>query len=276
LVAFAHAADNNGYYNEIQNSLNEISELKHKIDLMQQEGFSVNRLTDEFTILRQIHENNLFKISNNQEPDFSHFESRVNSIEGMMADAYRIKDELIALDKSINDVSSEIDTSQAKELYLEAEKEFIDERYEFALAKVDDAYSKIIELQGMQAKANAAYEAASKNIITLIEDNWVIILIAIFGPAIIYVIFRKQIHSKILQDTIDARKFEVDVLKNEIKNAQEIYFVKGTIPEAEYMIKVKLYGDRIRELNREIALFEEQKEKLFVNKKKGPKTRLIL
>lgn len=262
------AFDSNVYQEQRAQAVEKISIIKGDIEEMNQSGFTTTRLGDEFEILRQIHENNLFKINNNQLPDFVQFNERYDSIKEIISIAYQAKDELIALNKAVEELAAEIDIAQAKELYLEAEKEFVDERYEFTIKKIDATYEKLIELQGVRAKANAAYEATRKNLSNFLIENRFIIIGAIVIPITIYLIFRKSLKLRKLNKLISDIKFEVNVLKNEIKKAQEIYFVEGTIPEGEYSIKVKLYSDKIRELNRNLALFEEEKEKILNQKKK--------
>jgi hypothetical protein len=268
LTPLVLAIDSNLYSAERQDSIDKIGFARDKIDEMKQLGFTTTRLEDEFSILRQTQENNLFKINNKQVPDFAQFNLRYSEIEQTISNAYQVKDELDALKKAIDEVSKEINTNEAKDMFLEAEKEFIDERYEFATKKIDATYEKIIELQGVQAKANAAYEATRKNLVNFLIDYQLQIGLIIIVPLIIYLLFRKQLNLNSLNGRINNNKFEVEVLKNEIKKAQEIYFVEGKIPEGEYSIKVKLYGDKIRELNRNIALLEEEKEKLLNKKSK--------
>lgn len=263
------ALDTNAYSEERQTAINNINITKDKIQEMKDLGFTTTRLEDEFTILRQTNENNLFKINNNQLPDFEQFEARLAEIQKTISVAYQVKDELDALKKTIENSSNEIDTTTAKELYLEAEKEFSDERYEFAITKIDATYEKIIELQGIQAKANAAYESTRKNLTNFLIDNQLQIGLIIGIPILIYLLFRKKLKLRSLDNKINSTKFEVEVLKNEIKKAQETYFIEGKIPEGEYSIKVKLYGDKIRELNRNAALMEEEKERLLHLKKKS-------
>jgi SHS2 domain-containing protein len=268
LTPLVLAVDSNLYSAERQDSIDKIGFARDKIDEMKQLGFTTTRLEDEFSILRQTQENNLFKINNKQVPDFAQFNLRYSEIEQTISNAYQVKDELDALKKAIDEVSKEINTNEAKDMFLEAEKEFIDERYEFATKKIDATYEKIIELQGVQAKANAAYEATRKNLVNFLIDYQIQIGLIIIIPLIVYLLFRKQFNLNSLNGKINNNKFEVEVLKNEIKKAQEIYFVEGKIPEGEYSIKVKLYGDKIRELNRNIALLEEEKEKLLNKKSK--------
>lgn len=262
------ALDINAYQEQRQISVNKLNEIKDKIAEMKEDGFSTTRLDDEFVILRQIHENNLFKITNNQLPDFTQFDSRYNSIKEIMAEAYQVKDELMTLNETIKGLSGQMDTTQAKELYFQAEQEFADERYEFAVKNIDATYEKISELQGVQARANAAYEATRKNLATFLVDNRYPLAVIIFTPILVYLIFRKKIKLRNLEKQINEIKFEVEVLKNEIKKAQEIYFVEGKIPEGEYSIKVKLYSEKIREMNRNLALLEEQREGLLNKKAK--------
>jgi len=273
LALFVFAADSNlPYSEERQSSVARINSIKETMDVMEQSGFSVTRLNDEFFVLRQIHENNLFKINNGAVPDFEAFNERAVTIEKIIADAYQVKDELFALNNALNAAEAEINISEPKEMYLEAEKEFIDERYEIAIQKIDATYEKIIELQGVQAKANAAYEAARKNISTFLIDNWAIVSAVIIIPLFIYLIFRRKIKRHFIKRKIESIEFEINVLKNEIKRAQEVYFVKGSLSEGEYSIKVKLYGEKIRDLNRQVAVLQEALEKLSTKRNNKQKS----
>jgi len=149
---------------------------------------------------------------------------------------------------------------------LEAEKEFSDERYEYATARIDATYAKMSELQGVEAKASAAYEATRKSVLGFVSDNWGFIVLVVVGPGFVYLLFRKRIKLWGLNRRIEGARFEEGVLKNEVKKAQENYFIEGRIAEGEYSIKVKMYGEKIRDLNRLAAVYEEKKAELLHGK----------
>lgn len=245
-----------------------LSEISLEIQQIREEGFTVVRFTDEFILIREIYTSAYFLADANKPIDLRLFYERAQNLEKLLIEAKEVRDELIALKIAINEVENTIDTSQVLVLYSQAEQEFNDQRYEISIKKIDEAYEKIVELQGLEAKASAAYEATQKNIISFFEKNWQIILLIIATIIISYLIFRKKIKLIFINKKIDSIEFEINVLKNEIKKSQENYFVKGVLAEEEYSIKAQMYSEKIRDLRGTLALYVEKKEKILRNKKK--------
>jgi hypothetical protein len=260
---YSFALDANIYSSQIQAEKDKVAAFGVSISSMKENGFTVTRMLDELSILRQTAENNIYKIENNQLPDFETFNARADALDKILIEAQQIKDELVALKTTIDGLKGTIDITPLTEMRLEAEKEFADERYEYAIKQIDATYEKVSELQGIQAKANAAYDATRRSVLGFISENWGYILIVVLIPVIGYLIFRKKITLYRLNKRIEEVRFEEGVLKDEIKKAQELYFVGGKLPEAEYSIKVKMYGEKIRDLNRLAAVFEEKKEEIL-------------
>lgn len=264
--SFVFAFDANLYSSGIQSERNRIFDFNKSISDLKESGFAVSRMVDELSVLRQTSENNVYKVDNNLLPDFESFSVRADGLDKILIEAQQVKDELVALKKSIDGLEGKIDLVPLREMYLEAEKEFSDERYEYATAKIDASYAKMSELQGVEAKASAAYEATRRSVVGFVSDNWGYIVLLVVGPGLVYLVFRKRIKLRGLNKRIEEARFEEGVLKNEVKKAQENYFIEGRIPEGEYSIKVKMYGEKIRDLNRMAAMYEEKKAELLHGK----------
>jgi len=63
-----------------------------------------------------------------------------------------------------------------------------------------------------------------------------------------------------LKRKIKANYAEIEVLKGEIRLSQEVYFIKGQMSESEYHIKIKIYSEKIRTLNKDTAMLSEKIE----------------
>lgn len=238
-----------------------LSQINQDIRQIREEGFATVRFIDEFVLVREIYSSAYLLADANKPTDLKLFYERIENLEKLLINAKEVRDELIALKKAISEVDPNIDTNQVQVLYNEAEQEFNDQRYEFSMKKIDAAYEKIVELQGIEAKASAAYEAAQKNIVFFFENNWKTMLTIILIIIIVYLIFRKKIHLYYINNKIESIEFEINVLKNEIKKSQENYFISGSMTEEEYTIKAKMYAEKIRDLRGTLALYQEKKEK---------------
>lgn len=260
------AADYNSQA-DLEQAQNTLKNINLQIQEIRDQGFTVTRFADEYSVLRELYLSAVALADSNRFVDLRLFYERADSLENTIQKSREAQDELVALKLSIDDASKTIDTTQAMEIYLEAEREFNDQRYEIAIQKIDDGYEKLVELQGVQAKANAAYEATRKNVFGFLEDNWQIILTIILIPIIFYLLFRKQVKLYRLTNKINGLEFEVNVLKDEIKKTQKEYFIDGKVSEEEYGIKVRMYSEKIRDLHGTLALFNEKKEALMSGKK---------
>ncbi len=246
---------------EANTALQQINLVRSQIREMGELGFEVTRVSDEFFVSTQVYENNISKEKENIFVDYSRFFEQIKTVKKTISLAYQVNDELIALNYEIENLRLSLDVSEVDVIFAEANQEFKDQRYELVPKLVDSAYTKINELQSIEAKTNAAYDAASKSIEFFIKENLESIITTIISIIILFLIFRRKLKRMLIKRRISLNEYEEEVLKTEIKNTQRRYFVEGDVAESEYNIKIKVYSDKVRELNRETALLIELLEK---------------
>jgi hypothetical protein len=227
---------------------------------MEKEGFKVSRISDELFLIKEQYATAREARISGKPYDLSQIDSRITSLSATIDLAYLTRDEIIAVKIEAENTKKEIDVNEAELIIKQAEQEFNDQRYEKAREYVNSAYEKLIELKSFQAKANAAYIAARKNIEGFLIENGQIIVGILLAIAVLYLLFRKKIKRALLKKKIKDNEAEVMVLKKEIQKAQESFFVRNNLSEGEYAIKTKIYGEKIRDLNRDNALLTEQLE----------------
>jgi hypothetical protein len=235
-----------------------INRLQGQIAILRDDGFAINRLADELFLVKQLLENNKNKEIAGTPVSYVKIFEKVDTISKLIQQAKLINDELVTLQQALDDASVGLDVTQAQEIFNEAKQEFTDQRYEVSLGLIDATYDKILELQSFQAKTSAIYDATSKNIISFVDENKEALVAIIIIPIIIYLVFRKKIKRRRLSKKIRMNEMEIDVLKNEIKNTQQKYFVTGGLSESEYTIKMNIYSEKIRNLNKDTALLQEE------------------
>jgi hypothetical protein len=238
-------------YNKVINNQSQLRDLNER-------GIGTTRISDEIFLAAQLFENAYIKQKEGVFGDYSKSLAQSNQTADLIQRAFGMKDELVTLKEEIDLQTEQLDVTGAKELYSKAEQEFTDQRFERVLEYIDAAYTKLSELQSVQAKSTAMFAASQKNFEEFVKQNWAILAIVIGVPVILYLLFRKKITIYILKKKIELNEMEIIVLKDELKTTQSNYFVKGNMAEATYHIRVRLYGDKIRDLNKENALYTEK------------------
>ncbi|MDD3160087.1 MAG: hypothetical protein PHQ98_03905 [Candidatus ainarchaeum sp.] len=244
----------------------QIIQLESNIFEMKKNSFTTTRLNDEIFIANQLYSEIIYNEENELKVDYETLEKRINSIKKIISIAYQNQDELKTFNESINKVDNTIDKNDLFLIYETANTEFIDERYENSLKLIEQGYEKIVELQSIESKANAVYLATTKNVEYFLNTYYIYIILAFLIPFIVYLIFKRRIRVFLLNSKLDSNKLESDVLKSQIKKTQEDYFIKNILPASEYGIKINLYSEKLRDLNRLNAMYNEELAEL--NKKK--------
>lgn len=258
-------------YNSTLNALNQsIKSMQEMIEA----GFSIQRINDTLSQAEQLFQAQSALLKAGGTPDFSLILERTNEIAKIKKQAEESSDELKALERRLRDVRGESGTFAILE---KAKKEFADERYDKVTPLIEDTYSKISEEQALQTRFRAIYEAGTKTIRDFFKRNWKIITSMTSLIFIIYSILHKRISIFLINRKINNLNFEKEVLQKLIKRAQYEYFHLFKIPEELYHIRIEKYGELIRDIDRQVPLLFEEREKAKGTTKeaKEEKTRLL-
>ncbi len=230
-----------------------LQSLEQEMISLKNEGFHVIKYNDTLTTAKQLYETNSLL----EESDYSLVYQKINEIEELKQKAFKASDELIALELAINQTEG-INLDPVWEVYYQAKDEFNSERYEQCLLLIDKTYEKISETEALDTKVKAFYEATSRNIISFLKQNWKVILIIFVVISLAVLLTHNRIATFLIKNRIKNLKERKSSVKNLIKKTQEEYFDKGVLNESDYHIKLKKYGELIRDLNRQIPLLEEE------------------
>jgi len=253
----------------VKSAKQEIINAENKIRDMKRKGLPTGRALDLLTIAKlnldfAVEKSNLSK----QNPDLFQYREKMKDFKKVSDMAYKVKDELMALRKRIDESKNLPQIESVENLYKQAESEFFDERFERTMDIISEADKKLVELSSLQTRIEAIYEAASANIMAIAKKYQTEILIGIIIPLIIGIIFRQQIKMIQIQQKIKSLELERKILNEEKKKAQNNYFVKGIISENVYKSKMQVYSDMEREITRELAILKEKEHKLNINIRK--------
>ncbi|MEM5783338.1 MAG: hypothetical protein QXX01_03190 [Candidatus Aenigmatarchaeota archaeon] len=238
--------------------------LKAKEDMkkMIEDGFNVVRYNDTLLIAEtEFNSKYYLEIARNETQNYTKVKNLINELSNLKSLAYRTKDELETLKSTIDELSG-INITPVLESYEKARADFYSERYEIALKEIEDTYKVISEQQSIQTKLKLFYEITSRTLENFIKTYWKEILITIAIIIILSFISYKRIKVYLLKKKLENLYIRRNSVRNLIANVQRDYFEKGKIDEGTYNIKVRKYGEIIRDINRQIPLIKEELEEI--------------
>ncbi|MDD5417030.1 MAG: hypothetical protein PHU12_03580 [Candidatus Aenigmarchaeota archaeon] len=231
------------------------------IEEMARANFSTNKVNDTYLLAKQDFdtkstlEGKLFDVS------YDTVLAKTSEIKTLRDKAFSTYDELLALQMYLEPYRDK-NLTETFALYDEAKEEFEDERYDEAAEYIQQTYDKIIEEQSAQSTLKAFYDNTRKTIRNFIIENWHYILLTIAIVTASLIIGYNRLSRYLIKRKIKHLELEKIVLKELIKDTQDQYFDKGKISETDYHIKVKKFGELIRDIERQVPLLQEQLAKI--------------
>jgi len=226
-------------------------------------GLPVSRYNDTLTAAKLLYAAEYVLENSSGKPgDYSLAYRKINEMAELRQTEFRTADELEALKYAISEAKVS-DKEAINAIYLEAKAEFESERYDESMALVSKAYDKISEMEAVDTKVKAVYEAASRGIFGFVKENKkeIISVLLIFCVAVAITYERFTIHlTKRKIADLERRGYTIKQL---IGKTQKEYFEGEKMSEISYNIRIKKYGEMLREINREIPLLKES----IINKK---------
>ncbi len=253
-ISIAFALNATEAYNAILQARKDIAE-------MEAANFSTQLVKDLLFEAEQIYNAQLALEERGGKPEYYLVIERTRKISKIKETAFLLHDELKALEAKLREVNSTGNFSEAWKIFEQAKKEFYDERYEKVPELIDKTYKKIIELQALSTRVAAIYKATTKSITKILEMWWKEIIATIIVILFFIIVFWRKIKLWRIDRKIKLLELEKSVLRELIKKAQYEYFQLGKIPEVVYRVKVRKFGELIRDINRKIPLLLEEKEK---------------
>jgi tetratricopeptide (TPR) repeat protein len=220
-------------------------------------NLSVTRYNDTLVVAKQVYNAQMVLEKTGEKPDYSFVQEKITEMNDIKVKAFRTLDELSALKLTIEQ-TADVNKSVVQDIYAQANVEFESERYEEALKLIDKAYEKISELEAIEAKLRAFYEATSRGIAGFLQEWWKELIITISIIVAIVVLTYNKIICKTLERRIRNLEARKQSIRKLIADTQKDYFESGKIPEETYRIRTKKYAEFIRDINRQIPLVQEE------------------
>ena len=247
---------------DIEDCLNESEEIMFEL---QEQGFNIFRVNDTLIEARDLFEIHIVLKERGRNYNFESVLDYCILISFIQEQAYDARAEFLALIMFYNESFEGFDiinTSSVDVILEKIEDEIFSERYEKVFPLIDSAYNEIGDVKARHTALVLFYTATTKGLKSFFMNNWIFFAVFFGGGLIFYIIFRKPILKRMINNKLlklDLRKKE---LKKLIQKNQRDYFEKGIISESAFVVKSKRLGEMIRDLDRQIPLLNEQLAKL--------------
>ena len=199
-------------------------------------------------------------------PDFDLVSQKISELRELRNVAVLSRDELSALEILVDDFSQE-DDGLLQNFLGTARNEFETERFELVLEEVDKAYIRMSELEALDTKLRAAYDATSRNIMDFLYGVRFYLFGFLLFLFLVFIFARKHVLRFRLRRKIRDLEFRKRVINDLMANIQKEYFENNSLSESNYHVRSKKYGELIRDLNRQRPILEERLAMLGGKKK---------
>ncbi|MFQ5647715.1 MAG: hypothetical protein ACE5FW_00600 [Candidatus Aenigmatarchaeota archaeon] len=224
---------------------------------LQKAGLPVIRYNDTLFLAKQMYEAQLILEEAGAVPDYSLVQEHINELAGIKQKAFRALDELKALELTINQTVG-IDLAPVLEIYAQSRDAFDAERYEECLELAEKTYEKISEMEALETKIRAFYEATSRGISEFLAVWWKEILVTLTALVLAVVLTYNRLMMFLIRKRIEGLEQRKESIRKLVAKTQQGYFESRKISEATYHTRIKKFGEIIRDINRQIPLLKEE------------------
>jgi hypothetical protein len=223
-------------------------------DLLLLVSSELNRLSDQEKIRFELSEGDLEELA---PLDFKVLYNRLSEVEDLHFLALETRDEFVVLEDFL--VSNNyLEDEATNNAFTRAKNSFLAERYEEALVHIDDARERASEYDALTTKVNALLQAGTRNIKSFFQRNWEWVLATLVALSIIGVILFKFIKRALLRKKLHQLHMRKKSIQELTKKIQHQYFSEGSLSENDYHIRLRVYGEMVRDIRRQIPLLEEE------------------
>jgi len=233
-------------------------------------GFNVQRVNDSLKQADSMFNAQSALKESGRNSNFSLVFEYCDEISQMGNNAFQARDELSVLKRFYEEsLSKDMNTSSIDETLLEIEGEIQSERYEKVGLLIEQGYGEIINIKSENTALNLIYQSTTKTIKKVLLDNWKYILVASGAILFLFILFKNVLSQWWIKKKISGLNSRKETIKNLIMKTQRDYFENGNVSEMTYTIRIKKFGELIRDIDRQIPLLQEQLIKVMRKQNKS-------
>jgi hypothetical protein len=267
MSSFALAAENTTAYDK---SLVCLADSMTSMKTLMDSGFNVQRVNDTLRQADSMFDAQSALREGGREGNFSLVLEYCDEIAQMEKSAFQARDELLVLKRFYNEsLTSDMNTSLIDETIIEIEGEIQSERYEKVSPLIEQGYGEIINIKSENTALNLIYQSTAKTLKKVLLDNWKYILVGFGVLLFLFIFFKNTLSQWWIRKNISSLESRKETIKDLIRKTQRSYFEGGDISEMTYTIRIKKFGELIRDIDRQIPLLQEQLMKVLRKENKS-------
>lgn len=252
-----------------------IAQAKEDILYMQEREIPITRVNESYQEAMQLYSAQVALENSDKETDYSFAIKKAAEVGTIRKISIKALDELKIFKESFEEIEKDTNLSDMKEDYIQVISSFEQERFEETVELIDEAYTKISEIQASQTALNLFYSTTTRSIKDFFVNHWLDLISILLVITIFIVIFWRTITELKLRIKLNHLILQKSSIKKLIKEMQFAYFKKRSISGLEYKIRIKKFEDLIRDIDRKTLLLREEIFKLNQRKSKKEKKKKV-
>ncbi|MEK6872039.1 MAG: hypothetical protein AABX16_04005, partial [Nanoarchaeota archaeon] len=225
--------------------------------------FSTQRVNDTLKEMEQLYLAQTILKSRKSKTDFSIILPYCREIAQLQENAFKARDEFTALQRFYNESFEEgVSTGSVTTMIEQIRYEIVSERYERVGDLIDRAYEEIITVKSSNTALNLFYKTTTRTIGDFIFEHKYFLIALVVAGIILFYLYKKPFARWYIQKKITNLDIRKKTIKKLIAHTQQEYFTDGTLSESIYTIRVRKFGELIRDIDRQLPLLQEDLERL--------------
>jgi hypothetical protein len=231
-------------------------------------NLSVVRFNDSLTKAQDLYDAQIIIEGRKGKPNYDLIISYCDQIKKLKSDAINAVDTYsVFLNFYHTTLDQNVNSSSVDAIVNQIDAEIAGERYDNVPRLIDQGYIEISKVKSEQTALVLAYRATTRGVGGFLKDNWIILVSLLILLLAFYLLYRTRISLWILKRELNNLLLRKDTLKNLMSSTQKDYFQYGKIPEATYRMRIKNFGELVRDIDRQIPLLQKEIAKYSFNKK---------
>lgn len=241
-----------------QITINCINESIVAIESLSVYNISLIRFNDSLTTAQQLYEAQAVLEANRKKTNYDTAISYCDQIIDLKNTAIEAIDSYEVFLSFYNETTdSGVDTPSVDAIIAQIDAEIAGERYENVMPLLDQAYDEVSRIKSDQTAVTLAYSVATKGVGEFVKSNWIFLVSIVVLLLMFYLLYRTKISLWLLNRKMNSLLLRKDTLRKLMSEAQKDYFQSGKIPESEYRIKIKNFGELVRDIDRQVPLIQQ-------------------
>lgn len=242
------------------------------LDSIAEYNISLNRFNDSLTKAQDLYDAQIIIESRKGKPNYDLIINYCDQIEALKQDAILALDSYgVFLDFYHETIDNSANSSSVELIISQIDAEIAGERYDGVPRLIDQGYAEISKIKSEQTALVLAYRATAQGVGGFLKTNWIMITSVLVLLLAFYLFYRAKISLWILRKKLNNLLLRKNTLKDLMGKTQRDYFQYGSIPEATYRMRIKNFGELVRDIDRQIPLLQKEIAKYSFEKKEYEK-----